>query len=79
MKLQTLSEGDFTKALARATGMSYGIKSRANLERATPLSGGDFGSRVLGTTYLPTGVPLKQRHRRFFGMGRQFGLVPPNT
>jgi hypothetical protein len=80
MKLKLLSEGDLVKALAHASGVPYGRTSISNLTSndIKPKDGGDFGSRIAGATFLPSGVPLKPRHRRFLGMPiRQFSLQPP--
>jgi hypothetical protein len=79
MKLHLLSEGDLLRALARASGISFGRKSSLNLNSldVKPENGQDFGSRAAGATFLSSGVPRKGRHRKFLGMGRPFTLTPP--
>lgn len=80
MKLSLLQEGDFMRALAHASGSSYGRKSSLNLNSldVKPENGQDFGSRAAGSTFLPSGVPRKPRHRRFMGIAsRQFSITPP--
>jgi hypothetical protein len=80
MKLELLNEGDLLKALQKATGANYGRRSLLSLSTTDtkPKNGGDFGSRVLGFTSQPSGIPLKPRHRKFLGVStRQFSLSPP--
>lgn len=52
------------KPIARVAGLDYGIKPRVQ----KPSLGVDTGARTIGQTYLPTGIPLKPEHRKFFGI-----------
>ena len=52
------------KTLRRAAGLQYGIRDRVQ----RPSLGADSGSRIAGNTYMPTGIPLKPEHRKFFGI-----------
>ncbi len=72
MKLSTLNEDDGIQQLARAVGRSYGIKPRGN-PGSTSMSGLDRGARALGNTSMPSGIPSKPRHRRYFS------IVPPGV
>lgn len=77
MKLSLISE-NFVLQKLREMLKSAGYFNRpiVNTDQPySPTSGHDAGSRAGGSTYLPTGMPWKARHRRFLGMEQRPGAI----
>ena len=66
MKLKAIGEGFMSQKLREVMRDDEHLGNRNRLPAAA--TGYDAGNRVDGNTQLPTGVPLKPRHRKFFGM-----------
>jgi len=66
MKLRKINEGFMAQKMREVLRDEEHIGQRDKLPLAA--SGHDAGSRVAGNTQMATGVPLKPRHRKYFGM-----------
>lgn len=76
MKLRQINENMIMQQLrGQLHGAGYFNRASIHSQQQNPIAGYDFGSRILGNTYLPTGVPNKARHQRFLGMERRLGAI----
>lgn len=66
MKLKSIGEGFLSQKLREVMRDDEHLGGIDRLPAAA--TGYDAGNRAAGDTQLPTGVPLKPRHRKFFGM-----------
>ena len=66
MRLKAIDEGFMTQKIREALHGDNELGYTSRLPQ--PSSGHDNGSRVTSQTSLPTGVPVKPRHRKYFGM-----------
>lgn len=76
MKLSTIYEGLISQTIDAALkndGLN-GIGQRAVLHNPQLDAGADMGSRVLGGTSYPTGVPTSARARKFLGFNRPYRI-----
>lgn len=74
MRLKQIRENLAGQQLEQMFNSNGAYFSRPDLQTAPAAdidSGHDAGSRVAGETNLPTGVPRKKRHRKYFGMREQ--------
>lgn len=71
MRLRQIAEnlmGQQIQSMFNASGAYF---SRPDIQTGPAASGDtghDAGARNAGATLLPTGVPRKKRHRKFFGV-----------
>ena len=75
MRLHDISESFIGHKLREAMPSSYFNRPMVHSNLPALSSGFDHGNRVGGYTYLPTGVPIKPRHRRFLGLSNRTAIV----
>jgi hypothetical protein len=66
MKLKSIGEGFMSQKLRETIRGDEQLGGVNRLPVAA--TGYDAGNRTAGNTQMPTGVPLKPRHRKYFGM-----------
>ena len=66
MRLRAIDEGFMAQKIRETLRGDNELGFTSRLPQ--PSSGHDSGSRVTGSTSMPTGVPIKPRHRKYFGM-----------
>lgn len=71
MKLSQINEGLILQKMYEHLKSDGYFNRPVNNDAPTPSSGFDTGSRVAGSTSLPTGVPHKARHRKFLGLANR--------
>jgi hypothetical protein len=76
MKLSSIVEGLMSQSIDAALKVDglNGIGQRSVLHNPELNAGADMGSRVLGGTSYPTGVPTSARHRKFLGFNRPYRI-----
>ncbi len=66
--MQNLNEGLLSQLLTQTLKSNNYFNTGRQQNIENPTSGFDAGSRALGDTSYPMGVPTSQRHREYFGM-----------
>ena len=81
MKLNQIASENIISKIANKKLHGSKLLNRASLHTRKPYdasSGHDSADRTVGSTFLPTGVPHKPRHRVYFGVSKKGSQLKEN-
>ncbi len=81
MKLSLIASENIINKVADKKLHGSRLLNRAALHTRKPYdgnSGHDSADRATGTTYLPSGIPHKKRHRTYFGVSKKGNQLKEN-